>query len=126
MKYFLIRSDNATCSLGKKDCAKVGKEKKHVSFVTQDIPAEEFKERFSKQYPVFVRYKEQVKNQYAVVQAVKGKLLCKWIKQNLLSSHHEEIQATYFYKNSVTLHPLVVYYKKNVQDEDYEEDLGCR
>ena len=26
---------------------------------------------------------------------------------------------------TVTLHPLVVYYK-NAQDEDAEEDLGCR
>ena len=31
-----------------------------LSFVTQDVPAEEFKERFSKQYPVFVRHRSKI------------------------------------------------------------------
>lgn len=60
VKYFLIKSDNATRPPGKKDCETVGKQKKQVSFVTR-VPVEEFNERFFKQYPAIFRHKELVK-----------------------------------------------------------------
>ena len=41
--------------------------------LTQEVPAEELKEMFSKEYipwKIFVRHKELIKNQYAVIQEV--------------------------------------------------------
>ena len=45
--------------------------------------------------------------------------------ENIVSIHDEEIQSAYVNKNSVTLHPVEVHYKRNVQDEENDEDLGC-
>ena len=45
--------------------------------------------------------------------------------EHFASTHGEEIHPAYFNKNYVTLHPIVVHYKRNVQVEDNEEDLGC-
>ena len=46
--------------------------------------------------------------------------------ENVLSSQGEELQSDYFNKNYVTLHPLVVHYKKNTHNKDDEEDIRCR
>ena len=45
---------------------------KKISFVTQDVSAAYFKNKLSQEYPVFVKYKELVTNQYAMVHEIKA------------------------------------------------------
>ena len=102
-----------------------------ISFVTQDVSAADFKNKLSQKYPVFVKHKEFVTNQYAMVHEIKDNLneeTCTVqmdFAENFVSTYGEEIQSAYYNKNSVTLHPIVVPYKRNVQDEDNEEAPGC-
>ena len=87
--------------------------------------------KLSHKYPIFVKHKDRVTNQYAVVHDIKGNLseeMCtvqKEFAETFVSIHGEEIQSVYFNKRSVTLHPIVVYYERSVQDENNEENLGC-
>ena len=46
--------------------------------------------------------------------------------ENFSCSYDEEIQAAYFNKNYVALHPREVHYRNKYQDEDDETDLGCK
>ena len=46
--------------------------------------------------------------------------------ENFSCSYGEEIQAAYFNKNYVALHPREVHYRNKYQDEDDETDLGCK
>ena len=102
---------------------------KKISFVTQDISAADFKNKLSQEYPV--KHKALVINQYAMVREIKDNLneeTCTVqmdLAENFISTHGEEIQSAYINKTSVTMHPIVVLYKRNVQDEDNEEDIGC-
>jgi len=47
--------------------------------------------------------------------------------ENFVSTHSEKslLIFLHFNKNSATPHTVVVHYKRNVQDEEHEEDLGC-
>ena len=47
---------------------------KKISFVTQDVSAADSKNKYSHEYSVFVKHKDLVRNQYAVVQEIKGNL----------------------------------------------------
>ena len=104
---------------------------KKISCVTQDVSAADFKNKLSQQYPVFVKHKALVTNQYAMVHGIKDNLneeTCTVqmdFADNFVSTHGEEIQSVYFNENSVTLHSVVVLYKRNIQDEDNAEDIGC-
>ena len=102
-----------------------------ICFATQDVSAADFKNKLSQEYPVFVKHKELVTNQHAMVHEIKGTLnedTCTVqmdFAKHFVSTHGEEIQPAYFDENSVTLYPIVVHYKRNVQDEDNEEALEC-
>ena len=70
---------------------------------------------------VFVRHKELIKNQYAMMKEVNGNFnedICTVqinFVENILSSNIKEILSAYMStKNSDALHPLVYHYTLNV------------
>ena len=81
--------------------------------MTQDVSAD-FKNKLSQEYPVFVKHNKIITNHYAMVHEMKG-------------NHNEETESSPLTstKTCVTQHPVVVHYKRNVQDEDNEEAPGC-
>ena len=103
----------------------------NISFVTQDVSAADFKNKFSQEYQlVFVKHKYLVTNQYAMTHGIKDNLYEETctvqmdFAEHFASTHCEEFQSAYFNKKSVILHPIVVLYKRNVQDEDNAKNLG--
>ena len=86
---------------------------KTITIVTQEVPVEERKDMFFKEYPVFVRHKELAKNQHTMIQEVNGNLIkdiCTvniYFIENIVSNNIKEILSAYFNKkNSIcrTLH----------------------
>ena len=98
---------------------------KKISFVEHDVFAADLKDKFYQEYPILVKHKEIVTNQYAVTHRVKGNLndeTCVvqiYFAENVVSTHGEEMQSSYFYKTFVTLHPIMMHYKSNVQEDVY-------
>jgi hypothetical protein len=101
----------------RKEVEHKGRMTKRMMIANLEMPKNEFIDLFTHDLSEFRKHTERVKTQYVQITALKEKMprdhvLCQMdFAENYSCGHADEIQNAYFDKCSVTLHPVVVYFK---------------
>jgi len=94
-----------------------GKKKSTTRIVESKVPKEKFIEDFEKQMEDFKGHRSRVQTQYQQIRELKDKIARNEIivqldfAENYSCRSVEEVQSAYFNQTSVTLHPMVAYFK---------------
>ena len=101
----------------RKEVEHKGRISKRMQIETVEKSKTEFVKMFEQDLINFRRHTERVKCQYEQIKLLKESLpenhvMCQMdFAENYSCSHADEVQSAYFDKGSVTLHPVVTYYK---------------
>lgn len=95
--------------------------KKRMKIVKTSVTRQEFIQQMTREYKTFLGHVDRVKKQYRAVADLKSKLPPGHVivqmdfAENFTCQSQDEIQSAYWNSSSVTLHPVVVYYKSDTE-----------